>query len=271
MIFSFTPFFTISRNVFFISLSYLAFMFGLGFLFDFLDHFLNKKSFLTSGNLQEKTISFLGFSLVFGILLEGMGKFFGKFWYYPYHNAFTYFLFIYPEYVSYCFLMMESFWLTSNLIRNNKQKAGPKLVEAAKIFRYCWIACIIVLIPIVFMSTYPTTLTALIGRHFTSGTPVYLFVVFALFFWFFIESLYIEKEGKTTLFFLFQAVIAASATAFIFEFYNSFLSAWVYDNVPFSGISLFKVPALVFVFWPVQYFILIPLYNLFFRAEDNKG
>jgi hypothetical protein len=82
IVFSLLPFVLPSRNSLFLSLAYFLFMIGLGFIFDLVDLSFSGNSFLTRLRLVTRILKLLGFALLSTIILDGLGNFLGRLWFY---------------------------------------------------------------------------------------------------------------------------------------------------------------------------------------------
>ena len=279
---SLLPFIVSSRNPIFLSFSYMSFMIGLGLIFDFFTFQISGNSFILSKKLLQNLKLLLIVSVIVTLIMEISGNWIGNFWYFPYYSVKDYFLLIFPNFFTYTFLMMESFWifktLTGNLIGNTEfAKLNKKglLVKIAKVFSGFWIISLITLLIAFFIQDYPQPLILTINNIFPNRTPFGIFLIFAISLWLFFEGKSFIR-GNDTIFFailngsyvnLLSVLLASLTTSILFESYNLYFDLWVYENVPLVKASIFGLPLSVILAWPLQYLALIPLYSFFTKKS----
>ncbi len=254
----------------------MFFMAGLGMIFDFIVFKREGKSYLSSGNLPKKLAGLFGFSVIVTTIMEVSGNLIGNFWFYPYYSFGQYISLIFFNFFTYSFLLLESYWAARSLLKIKIRpriygKRFSKLLEnLARLFNYFWILALIAILVALRYQKYPPTLDGQINSKFGNKVPLTVFLAFAIFLWLFCEGKSFLKKGPTVLFDLIQgdyrniafALSASAVTSIVFEYYNLFFSFWVYDNVPFANVKFLSIPLAVFLAWPLQYLVLIPLYGL---------
>lgn len=251
-------------------------MAGLGMVFDFIVFKREGKSYLSSGDLPKKLAGLFGFSVIVTIIMEVSGNIIGNFWFYPYYSFGQYISLIFFNFFAYCFLLLESYWAARSFLKikiksGAYSKSFARLLDGmAELFSYFWIPALIAMLIALKYQEYPRTLGGLINSKFGNNVPLLAFLAFAICLWLFCEGKSFQRRGPTVLFDLMKgdyrniafALSASAVTSIVFEYYNLFFSFWVYDNVPFADINFFNIPVAVFLAWPLQYLVLIPLYGL---------
>lgn len=252
-------------------------MLGLGLLFDFIAKSISGKSFFSNNKLKPSLKKLFFFSVIVALIMEISGNILGNFWYYPYYNFWEYIVLIFFNFFTYCILLMESFWgfksIMSLVIK--EKPAKKKLFYTTKLARNLWIIILVSLFLVWKYQNFPETLDSFINAPFANKAPLYVFVLFGISLWLFFEALaYIKNKETVLLNFLerkpvnlLAALSASVIVSVMFEYYNLFFQFWIYDNVPFPKLLLFRIPIAIFIVWPLQYVAIVPLYNLFFKRQ----
>lgn len=271
-----------------IAVFHLCFVIGNILLFDFLSYNFSHWSPLHNTKKTALIAHFLLIGLIVGSMLEIYTHWIGRFWFYPLiRNPFIYVNILF-YYGLYAFYLLETFLGTKAVLeryfikhkRRKKSFAGlKKLYLFMGAFSAIGIGAVSIYVAVhaVFGVTLQQTYTILYAP-FTANSSYYLFLLLSIFFWLFFEYLEYEKRETSMTYDLIKGnflpliavFLAAWISSFAYEIFNVPGRGWVYENFPFSTITIMSVPIMVFITWPFHYLPIFALYRVLFKKETTK-
>lgn len=238
---------------------------------------------------RQNLMTFIVITAIGGIILDGVGKFLGKLWIYPYWDYKFYSVFVFPAYAVYWLAIVESYLavkaITDFLIRG--RHIIYKSFKFEKIFyRLLGIAGFILLIAsaiIIFQDYSSQTAAFFIENEIADTSKSYvvsLNIVLLIFLgcWFILEAIEYARKRSSLVkdlihsYFtpLIAIIVGAFVTAFIMEQHNLPISFWQYTHYPFSEIKFMNLPVTVLLTWPLQYVMFLSLFRAFTDEESKE-
>ncbi len=262
-----------------INLAFATFVFMLGniLFFDSIVYKSTQKSILHSYDKDSSRIFYaLVCYIVFVLFLELYVHWLGKFWYFPKMSTAFYIFVEVPLLLFYSLYLLESYQAVKILFRdkvNNKLQLN-KNVHIAHSFSSFAVEVVILLTATLYL--FSQRLNDSFNEFFSISTvvivshPILHIITISLVFLTtisIVERLLYKLKSRSYLLCgdyssILSMCLAGLISGLFYEVFNAFGGFWRYSNVPFSEVNLFQIPILVLVCWPVQYFILIPLYDL---------
>src|SRR3989338_181341 len=220
-----------------------------------------------------------------GLLLDGVAKFLGKLWIYPDWSPSFYALIFIPGFAAYWLVICESYLALKSLIdfcMRGKKRIGTSYKLEKTFFKLLGIIGIIlssVAIILLYIDFKRQSLPFFLPENVYSEAPSFhvAFLEILLLFlgaWLLLEwiEFYRRKTSllKDIMHHYYTPLIAIAAGSFItsvfMEAQNIPVGLWRYTNWPLSEISVFGVPVLTFIIWPLHYIAFLSL----FRALTDK-
>lgn len=268
----------------------LAFMLGVIYICEGVILKLKNKSLLHEIRKNTKNlIAFVAISTVGGILLDGIAKWLGKLWIYPYYDVHSYLLLFIPGFAIYWLMIVESYLATKAVIdyyHKGKLIIGHSFSFEKSFYKYLGVVgLVITIISLVFIISdyYKYGGYIFDSRDILSVTDNFqinfLYIIFLFIgLWFSLEFIeYLRK--KTSLlkdiihhYFspLSSILIGSFLLAIIMETENVPLGYWIYTNWPLEQIRLFGLPLMIYVAWPLHYILFLSLFRAFTQKESDE-
>jgi MFS family permease len=264
------------------SLTILAFffsVFGTGCIifFDGLDYKLSGSSLLINNKKLRFVKTFGVTAALAGFLLDLFVHVITKNYIYPYFTTPIYLLLFIPGFIFYFLIIGESFFACKSILdryfkRPHVKKINPKLLNTLHIS-----LLILGFVGISYALYHYYNIYSEIGEfRYSTNSPItieanlFVTMLLAISLWLVIETIGYFLKRRMLITFLcrgyFRPLLAIFLACIILaipmEVWNIPLSLWIYTNVPFDNIQIFKVPIFVFLSWPFHYLPFLSLYLL---------
>ena len=268
----------------------LAFMLGVIYICDGITLKLKNKSILNEIRKNTKNlIAFVAVSTAGGILLDGIAKWLGKLWIYPYWDFYTYLFLFIPGFAIYWLMIVESYLATKAIIdyfHDGKQIVGKSFGFEKYLYKILGIAGIaFTFISIIFIAKNWLQVGGYIAdfrdvSSITENFKINFSYIMLLFFglWFMFE--FIEYSRKKTSLIkdiahhyfspLVSILIGSFLLAIIMETQNAPLGYWIYTNWPLQDSHLFGLPIFMYFAWPLHYILFLSLFRAFTQKESDE-
>lgn len=268
----------------------LAFMLGVIYICEEITLKLKNKSILHEIRKNTKNlIAFVVVSTAGGILLDGIAKWLGKLWIYPYWNFDMYLFLFIPGFAIYWLMIVESYLATKAIIdycHDGRHIVGQSFGFEKYLYKFLGIAGLaLITISAIFIASnwyqgdkYIADLRDVynITENFKTNFS-YLMLVF-LGVWFSLE--FIEYSRKKTSLIKDIAhhyfsppvsiLLGSFLLAIIMETQNAPLGYWIYTNWPLQNFQLFNLPILMYLVWPLHYIFFLSLFRAFTQKESDE-
>lgn len=281
---------TESANFLNLTILNLAFMLGIIHICEGTTIKLKNKSIFREIRRNAKNlIVFVTISTVGGIFLDGIAKWLGKLWVYPYWNFYIYLLFFIPGFAIYWLMIVESYLATKAIVdylHKGKQIVGRYFAFEKYLYKFFGVAGLVLTafaIIAIYINWYQSGGYIADLRDIYSVTENYkiffLYVIILFFgFWFLFE--FIEYSRKKTSLVkdiahhYFSPIVSIFLGSFflaiIMETQNAPLGYWVYTNWPLQNFHLFELPILMYFAWPLHYILFLSLFRAFSQKESDE-
>lgn len=270
-----------------ISTAHVLFLTGNIIFFDYISFKFSRYSLLRLIRDSKILLKWVLCALLFVFLIELYAHWLGKYWYFPLVDVYSYFIVIIPLLVVYTFYLLETYFGIKALVTTFSKRTNQKfktLFHLTKVRLLLKIStlCFVISTFILFSSISSSSIQEFLSVDFApqnEDMKVFILVFLcALFLSLALECLLYQSGTPSLLSYsasgnlipLFSILIAAILSALFYEGFNAPAGFWRYSNIPFSGLSLFNVPLLVFLGWPFQYPICLSLYAIFGRTYKIK-
>lgn len=222
--------------------------------------------------------------LVGAFLIEAVGNWYLKLWYYPLFSLYLY-IFILPFILmGYFYVLVRGFVAVQLLLFDYikpRAEVGLPTKKLAFVFHLLGVLGTLGIITSLFRTFIHFHFTNIALFLNSSGVKTFslfdiLLLTVSLFF--VIEFLEYELREDTFLMHLctgdwlpLLTILAVSlVTSLTMEIFNVPLLLWIYTNWPYSDIALLGVPVSVLLAWPVQYLLLVSFYRVMYKKETVK-
>ncbi len=262
-------------------LVYTAFLgIGLIFIFDSIVYFLRGKSLLTGPFSTIFHAVITGF--LAAILIEILFNSILKLWHY--NVSLAIYLAIFPFFLSIGFLnLYESYLAISSIIHHAIPRKRRKYTNHPgndMLFTLLGSLSLFTLILCLFTSfdtNIPQQSLAFLNTYLSINPNFILIILFPLSVFFLIEYLEYVHHEDSCLLHLFEGdiipfiavIIASCISSLIIESFNLSMNLWQYSNWPFQQYTILGIPAIILIFWPIQYLVYIALYHFLFKHETK--
>ena len=268
----------------------LAFMLGIIYICEGITLKLKNQSIHHEIRKNTKNlIAFVVVSTAGGILLDGIAKWLGKLWIYPYWDFYTYLFLFIPGFAIYWLMIVESYLATKAIIdyfHGGRQIVGKSFGFEKYLYKFLGIVGIgFITISIIFIASnwyqdggYIADLrdVSSITENFKTNFSYLIFLFLGL--WFSLE--FIEYSRKKTSLIkdiahhyfspLTSILIGSLLLAIIMETQNAPLGYWIYTNWPLQNFQLFGLPILMYFAWPLHYILFLSLFRAFTQKESDE-
>ena len=241
------------------------------FLFDFLTYKLEGYSLLSFLSSHKKLLPKVFLVLIsFVAVLEFYAHWLGKTWNFPYLDIKSYFLFEIPLLVIYAFYLLETYTGVRSILKKLKiikNQTNSSFLKINFIFlRNISIVVIFTGTLFLLISSKANSSNEFFSVNYAPPIADYIFNILALiaFSWCMVPAQHLKRSD------LLIISITGIISAFIYESFNLPAGFWRYTNIPLSHIAIFNIPLIIYLFWPIQYFILIPFYRLFVNNKEGS-
>ncbi|OGC51533.1 hypothetical protein A2982_02915 [candidate division WWE3 bacterium RIFCSPLOWO2_01_FULL_39_13] len=270
-----------------LTLCYIAYCFGIALVSDYIIEKISGESMLKKILSKNTFKGYLTFSLIMGLLLEGFATYLGGLWYYPFFTTPTYFLLVvalggFAIYFLAIFLSYEAIKLILDKIVKGR-KVVTKDFRFEKIMYYIllFIGIILAVPPILNINKNVSGFGGFVFDVSSPKTPYLDFwplimLFFALFFIFeFIQhKRHRNSLIKDTMHGYLNPLLAILLVSFILGLYmelqNLPLRLWIYSNWPLSQITIFGLPVVVLLTWPMHYIGFLSAYRAFGKSPSEE-
>lgn len=254
-------------------------IFGIGCIifFDGLDYKLSGSSLLIN-NKKLRFIKTFGLTAALaGFFLDLFVHIITKNYIYPYFTTPIYLLLFIPGFMFYFLIIGESFFASKSILDRYFKRPLTKKIPQKLTNILHTILLILGFIGIFYALFHYYNVYLEIGKFtYSTNTPIaieanlYITMVLAISLWLVIETIgyFLKRKMLLPLLFrgysrpIFAMFLACIILAIPMEVWNIPLNLWIYTNVPFDHIQIFKVPIFVFLSWPFHYLPFLSLYLL---------
>jgi len=281
----------LSNGIIKVGLVFGSFAIGFILLFDSITINIYKKSLLHQ-ILKNKNnlILFIIFSVIGALFIEGIAKWIGKLWIYPYANVQIYFLFIIPILIIYWLFICESYLATKaviDLFVKGKREVTKPYKSERVIFILVLILGIIIVLSSIFSMCVENSSSDLplfnLSKEVSQSTPIFhvslgLIIILLIGLFFILE--FVEYKRKETSFIkdimhgyttpIFAIIFSTFIFGILMETHNLLYGGWGYINWPFPESNLFGIPLMVFVAWMLHYLFFLSLFRAITNNESKE-
>lgn len=240
-------------------------------LFDFLERKYFAHSIVPDTTQRKRKMLVIGFvSLLFCTILEGIGVFIFKLWYYPFFSLRIYLILAPFAFVAYTLLLYLLYEFARDFITRFKKISSTK--KPNRMF-YGAIINIEIILGVIGYFFIIFNLTQ--KENVSAGGFYILASVFVC--TFFIFEFICFKQNKTTLTYdilsgnlwLILFIITANIIALIIiEFANIPFQAWAFAGWPLNDIRLFSLPVIAILLWPLQFPVFLSMLRAVFPSKE---
>lgn len=277
-------------NIITLTFCYLFFMLGIIFISEGITLKLKNKSLLNEILKNAKNLfAFIGISILGGVLFEGVLKWFGKLWVYPYFSMSFYLGIFIAGFAMYWLMVIESYLAVKTAIdyfRKGRQKVGRPFAFEERLYKFLGILglSITIFTSIFIFIDYQNSDLALFSEsdlvNITANYKASILYFFLLFagFWFILEFIEYSRKKTSLLkdiihnyFSPISAILIGSfILAVVMEVENIPLGYWIYTNVPLAEIKFIGLPILMFIGWPLHYILFLSLFRALTQKESDE-
>ncbi len=264
--------------------AFVLFCFGIIFLSDYGAQKLTGSSYLTKIlNNGTRRSHFILISIIAGIILEAMAAYFGHLWRYPHFSSTVYVLVaVFLKGFAWYFLCILMSYEVFKDIFDHYIKP-PKNYQKNYFFEKIFFQ-ILLIVGIISLSTvfyqiilstnYLTKFYFNIDQYQIPYISFNLVLLACLGFFSVFEYIEHSKHRSSLLsdlmhgYFnpLLSIIIASITLGFYMEVQNEPIGLWVYINWPLEK-TIFGLPIMIFVLWPVHYILFLSFYRAFDRSS----
>ncbi len=281
---------SIPKNVLFSIIKHVLLVIGFIKIFEastlqFYNRSLIKEIFTNKKNL----LTFVSISVVGAIILELVIHWAGKLWIYPGWNLPFYFLIFIPGFAFYWLFIAESYLGIKALIDHLKK--GKKFVTKSfkwekQFFNILGVVGIIILaLSLFFFVTHFSgqsqtffDVEDLSLKTVNYVLPFYIILPFFLGSWLLLEFVQFKKNKPSFLkdtfhgYFtpLITIIFGSILAGIVMEAHNIFYNLWIYINWPLEHLSIFGLPIIMIIVWPLQYIAFLSLWRAFSSQQSEE-
>lgn len=269
-----------------LTLATFIFMVGNIIFFDSIVNKFTNTSFIKSIiKYPKEIIRSLVCFFVFVFIIEIYAHWLGKYWYFPLMDTTFYFWVEIPLLIIYSLYLLETYQGTKAVLIHifNLKGSRENIINtiSSKVFLICIALLAIGTIFLIWQRRQDALIKLLsINTLPTSPYPILntlILVLMSVSLWIIMEYLLFKIRKKFSILIkingcwvsLIIIVVSGISTAIFYEIFNAPGGFWRYGNIPFSEYNFLGIPLLVFMGWPFQYLILIPLYELMTSKSKN--
>ncbi len=270
-------------NPTFISLSWFLNWVGLILIGDHITQKLNGKSLRkTIHHSRSNSINFIIAGVLGGVLVEGVGQWLGKLWFYPYFSTPEYLFVAIPGFALYMLMIAECYLATKAIIdkilrpRKTSRKYFPLETKLYRSLPVIGPACFFLGTSIL-LADYKQGYAFRVNLPYNLNVTFVGVLLFACGVWWTSEYLEYRRRETSLLKDIFHAywnpliaiIIATAVVGISMELINLRHEYWVYANWPLQNDHVLGLPIIMItVAWPIHFVMFLSLFRAI-TAKDS--
>jgi hypothetical protein len=242
---------------------------GFVFLFDYLERRYFSHTIIPDNQAHKhKFLMLIATSLLFGVILDGIGSFILKLWYYPVFSVIVYIIiapFAFVAYMLLLFLLYE--FIRDSILKFIKLNLGKLRGDIYRMVMK--VEILLGVIGYIFITYLLST-----ERAPSNGFYILLLIFVCTFLIF--EFIGFKQNKRTLTYDLLSGnllpiifILIANILAITFiEIANAPFQVWHFANWPFDDVRLFNLPISALLLWPLQFPMFLSMLRSIFPSRE---